>query len=251
MNSGYYNQPPYPGVAFPALQPGAPAPEKPARPWPLPAVNRFLTIAAVAITLLAVVLAALAPKLVSGPPSTAGMTLAYQSSLTQNDSGQLHWDENGGCQFSTSGLLVTMLNANDPNYCQLQGSDFQDFTLEVHVGAISGVAAIGFHSGDLLEIFGSGRFFFLPQEPTPIQFSQAQQGIGSAALHNTELGVSERANDITIQVQGQTYSFYANGQLLATYTVTTQENSGPIFFGAFPGDQAEFSNIAIYTPRSA
>jgi hypothetical protein len=170
--------------------------------------------------------------------------------LTQNDSGPLHWDENGDCQFTDSGYLVTAPDAHTSISCQLQGSDYQDFMLKVQVGAISGVAAIGFHSGDLLEIFGSGRFYFLSQNPTSFQLAQAQQGIGSAALHNTDLGVSERMDDITIQVVGQTYAFYANGQLLASYTVPTQESGGGIELDAFPGDQAEFSNISIYTPSS-
>ena len=253
MNRGYDGQLSYPGVAFPPLQPAPPAPEKPGRPWPLGAVNRWMTIGAIAITLLAVLLAALAPRLVSGPPSTAGMTLAYQSSLTQNDSsGQMQWDENDNCQFTINGYVVSAPDPNFAVHCLLKGSSFQDFTLHVRVVQASEIALIGFLSSDRLAIFGSGRFLLYHIAPDTGQqtFLLPRTGIsaGSAALHNTDLGVSTRANDITIQVRGLAYSFYANGQLLATYSADALENPGPISLGAAGGQQAEFSDIAIYTP---
>lgn len=253
MSTGYDGQMPYLGVAFPPLQPAAPAPEKPGRPWPLRAVNRWMTIGAIAITLLAALLAALAPRLVSGPPSTAGMTLAYQSSLTQNDSsGQMQWDENDNCQFTSTGYVTTAPDANEAIRCSLGGSSYQDFTLRVHVIYASEVATIGFLSGDFLAISGSGRFVLYRFDPQANQitylYPRTNIGVGSAALHPTSLGVSERGNDITIQVRGLAYSFYANGQLLATYTASALEDPGPISLGASNG-QAEFSDIAIYTPR--
>jgi hypothetical protein len=255
MSSGYPNQPPYPGVAFPALQPAAPLPERPGKPWPLRAVNRWMTIGAVVITLLAVLLAVLAPRVASDEPSTAGMKLAYQSSLTRNDSGQMSWDEAGGCQFTSSGYVVTAPDANHVIDCTLRGSSFQNFTLHVHIVYASEVAFIGFLAGDRLAIYGSGRFAFHQIDPQTNQinylYPQTRGSVGTAALHNTDLGVSERGNDITIQVQGLVYSFYANGQLLTTYnalnsTENTLDNAGPISLGA--SGQAEFSDIAIYTP---
>ncbi len=249
MSSDYPNQPPYPGVAFPPIQPPEPLPDKPGRPWPLGAVNRWLTIGAAVITVLAVLLAVLASQTVSKPPSTAGMKLVYQSDLTQNSSGQLHWDENDNCQFSSSGYVVTAPDSNNSTECVLQGSGYQDFILKVSVVNVTGVALIGFYGDDWLEIFDSGRFFFShpqdSQSTTPT--SQASAGIGSAALHPSALGISERSNDIIIQVQGLTYSFYANGQLLTTYTTPDSEAPEPIALGVANG-QALFGNMAIYTP---
>lgn len=251
MSRGYGGQTSYPGVAFPPLQPAPPAPEKPGRPWPLRAVNRWMTIGAIAITLLAVLLAVLAPRLAGGPPSTAGMILLYQSSLTQNDSGQMQWDENSNCQFTSSGYVTTAPDANEAIRCSLGGSSYQDFTLRVHVMYASEVAIIGFLSGDRLAILGSGRFIFYRIDPQTNQitylYPRTNIGAGSVALHPTSLGVSERGNDITIQVRGLAYAFYANGQLLATSTASALEDPGPISLGASNG-QAEFRDIAIYTP---
>lgn len=247
MNTGYYNQSPYPGVSFPALQPPQPMPDKPARPWPLAAVNRWMTSLFIGITLLGVVLAVLAPRLVTSPPSTAGMTLAYQSSLTQNTSGPLTWDVNDLCQFTGDGYVTTAPGANSTIGCQLKNSSYQDFILHVQVLVTAGVATIGFLSDDRLDIDGAGRYLLnLPasnQEDSPLR----QTSVGSAALHNNTLGVTDRANDIVIQVVGQSYSIYANGQLLATYLSRVQENPGPIVLGSV-GGQAIFSNLAIYTP---
>ncbi len=250
MSNLYPNQPPYPGVSFQPLQPPAPAPERPARPWPLAAVNRWMTIGAAAITLLAVLLAALATRTVSSPPSTAGMTLAYQSSLTHNDTGQMRWAEGDDCQFTSDGYLTTAPDANHAIRCSLGGSSFQDFVLRVHVVFADGDAIIGFLSGDRLAISGAGRFSLYRIDPQTNQviplYPITGVGAGSAALHPTSLGVSERGNDITLRVQEMTYSIYANGQLLATYISPTLEDPGPISLGA-GGGQAEFSNIAIYT----
>lgn len=247
MNSGYYNQPPYPGVAFPPLQPPLPAPDKPARPWPLKAVNRWMTSLVIGITLLGIALAVLAPRLVTSPPSTAGMTLAYQSSLTQNSSGQLTWEENDLCQFTSHGYVITAPDANSTIECQLKNSSYQNFTLRVQMLVTAGIATIGFLGSDRLYIDGTGRYLLnLPasnQEDSPLR----RTSIGSAALHNNTLGVTDRANDIVIQVVGQSYSIYANGQLLATYLSRVQESPGPILLGSV-GGQAIFSNIAIYTP---
>jgi hypothetical protein len=208
-----------------------------------------MTIGAAAITLLAVLLAALAARAVSSPPSTAGMTLAYQSSLTHNDTGQMQWDENVACQFSDTGYVVTAISPTLTAQCTLAGSSYQNFILQVRVVEADGVAIISFLGDDRLEIFGDGHFSFYRTQDiqTPAQAAQAQIGLGSAALHPTSLGVSERANDITIQVQDTTYSFYANGQLLTTYTASTSESAGPIWLGTGGGQQAEFSDIAIYT----
>lgn len=253
MSRGYDGQMPYPGVAFPPLQPAPPAPEKPDRPWPLRAVNRWMTIGAIAITLLAVLLAALASRLVSGPPSTAGMILLYQSSLTHNNTGQIRWAEGDGCQFTSTGYVTTAPDANHAIFCSLgdSGYSYQDFTLRVHVMYASEVATIGFLSGDFLAISGSARFSLYRLDPQTNQitylYPRTNIGVGSVALHPTSLGVSERGNDITIQVRGLAYSLYANGQLMATYTASALENPGPISLGA-AGGQAEFSDIAIYTP---
>ncbi len=256
MNSGYPYQPPYPGAAYQPSYPGAafptPPPTKPGRPWPLRAVNRWMTIGAAAITLLAVLLAVLAPSVVSRPSSTAAMTLAYQSNLTQNSTGPLRWTENDTCQFTSSGYVVSAPDLELPTRCLLEGSSYQDFTLRVRVVEADQVAIIGFLSGDQLAIFGSGRFLVYLNDPNTGQSTylpRAGVSAGSAALHPTSLGVSERANDITIQVKGLTYWFYANGQLLATYTAPALEDPGPISLDTQGGQQAEFSDIAIYTSR--
>ncbi|HEY7349667.1 MAG TPA: hypothetical protein VH599_15230 [Ktedonobacterales bacterium] len=251
MSSGYYPQPPYPGAPF-APPPPAEPPQKPHKPWPLRAINRWMTIGATAITLVAVLLAVLASRVVSGPPSTAGMTLAYQSKMTQNTTGQLRWDENSDCQFTSDGYVVASPDLARSAHCQLQGSSYQDFTLRVRVVYAEENAVIGFLGNDRLAIVGSGRFLFYRNDPEigPATYLVPRTGVseGSAALHPSSLGVSERANDITIQVKEMTYSFYANGQLLATYTSPLLENPGPIFLGASPGQQAVFSDIAIYIP---
>ncbi|HLW01211.1 MAG TPA: hypothetical protein VKT82_21325 [Ktedonobacterales bacterium] len=250
MSSGYPNQPPYPGAVFPAPQPPTPQPDKPGRPWPLGAVNRWMIIGALVITLVAVAQAILASQIVSKPPATDGMTLAYQSSLTQNDGGTMRWAEGADCQFTSSGYVATAPNANQAISCPLGGSSYQNFTLRVTVVYASEVAIIGFLGDDRLAITGTGRFSLYRLDSSTQATSLYPQAstAGSAALHPTDLGVSDRVNDITIQVVGTTYSFYANGQLLTTYTASAQEVPGSISLGASSG-QAEFSDIAIYTPR--
>jgi hypothetical protein len=253
MSSGaYYNQPSYPGVSFPPLVPPPQASVAPRRAWPLRAVNRWMTAGVIAITLLAVLLAFLAPQATSAPPSTTGWTPAYQSSLTQNNTGRLHWDQNDHCQFTDAGYVISSSDPALATHCFLQGSNYQDFILHVRVVSADQVAIIGFLVDDRLAIFGDGRYQFYQNDPvigTPRYLIPPTAGIGagSVALHPTSLGVSERVNDITIQVQESTYSFYANGQLLATYTAPALENPGPISLGAGGGQQALFSDIAIYT----
>src|SRR5690349_15827102 len=120
MNSGYYNQAPYPGVSFPALQPPAPIPDRPARPWPLVRVNRWMTSLFIGITILGVVLAVLASRLVTSPPSTAGMLLIYQSNLTHNEiSGGLQWSEDFFCRFTSAGYQTTAPDDNHSILCKL------------------------------------------------------------------------------------------------------------------------------------
>lgn len=243
MNPGYYNQQAYPGVAFPALQPPLPAPEKPAKPWPLRKVNLWMTVGAVAITVLAVLLAAVAPLAANTPPSTEKLTLAYHSPMTQNDTGALRWDENSDCGFTDSGYVVSGADSQSAVKCQLQGSDYQNFIVKVTVVAAASTASIGFLGGEQLDILDSGRYIFYPSYPDS---SRPALPIGSAALHNMQLGVSERANDIIIEVVDDTFTFYANGQLLATYTVGNREDSGSIWLGTNTGEQAEFSNVSLY-----
>ena len=253
MSGGYNNQPPYPMAPLPPAVPVAPEPSKPSRLWPLRAVNRWTGIGIIVFTLLAVLLGFLAPMAVSAPPSTAGMTPVYQSSLTQNDQGRLHWDENDNCQFTSTGYVVTAPDPKQTTHCTLQGSAYQDFTLRVRVVAADQIAVIGFLGDDRLAIFGSGRFLLYQNDPETGQptflIPRTGVGAGSAALHPTSLGVSGRVNEITIQVQALTYSFYANGQWLATYISPALENPGSISLGADGGQQAEFSDIVIYTPR--
>jgi hypothetical protein len=136
--------------------------------------------------------------------------------------------------------------------CRLLGSSFQNFTLKVRVVAAFDTAVIGFLGDDRLEISGSGHFRLYRGEPIlgmgTFLYPPTGLAVGSAALHNTSLGVSERANDITLQILGQSYSIYANGQLLGTYLANVQESAGPIWLGTNRGQQAEFRDIAIYTP---
>lgn len=256
MSSGHagqppYSQPPYPGVSFPPLQPAEPPP-RPGKSWPLGAVNRWMSIGVTAITLLAALLAVVASRTVSGPPSNTGMRLAYQSSLARNDTGPMRWNEGERCQFTSTGYVVTAPDAQHGIGCRLEGSFYQDFTLQVRVLDANQAALIGFHRGEQLAIFGSGRFLFYQPDPRTGQalyLPGTGTSAGSAALHPTSLGIRERANEITVQVLGLSYSFYANGQLLATYTSPALAKPGPIILGAGAGSQAVFSDIAIYTPR--
>lgn len=250
MTPGYYNQSPYPPAPWPP-QPAPQPPAKPARPWPLRAFNRWLTIGLVALTGLAVLLAVLAP-LVTEKPSTAGQKLIYQSSLRHDDG---KWDTNDTCAFSTDGYVVTAPNASAA-YCALKNQGLQNFTMSVRIVDAGNAAVIGFLSTDRLEIFNSGRFLFYQQDDPRkiinyIIPPNDPIGAGSVALHPNSVGVSNRANVITIQVQDLTYSFYANGQLLASYTSPTREDPGTITLIALGGDQATFSDFSLYAPGSS
>jgi hypothetical protein len=254
MIPAYYNPAPYPPAPWPP-QPAQQPPAKPRKPWPLDVVNRRMTFGLGGLTLLAMLLAVLAP-LVAQKPSTAGMTLAYQWSLTQDDG---NWDTNANCVFTSAGYVVTAPDADHAAYCALQKQDLQNlsnFTMRVRIADISQYAAIEFLSNYRLAIFGSGRFLLYEKDdlnaaPTYLIPPSNAAGAGSAALHPNELGTSEWANEITIQVQDLTYSFYANGQLLATYNAPAQANPGPITLIALGGSQATFSNIALYTPGAS
>ena len=250
MTPGYYNQPPYPPAPWPP-QPAPQPPAKPARAWPLHAFNRWLTIGLVALTGLAVLLAVLAP-LVTEKPSTAGQKLIYQSSLTHDDG---KWDTNDTCVFSTDGYVVTAPNASAA-YCALHNQHLQNFTMSVRIVDAGNAAVIGFLSTDRLAIFSSGRFLFYQKDnptaaPRFIIPANNSIGAGSAALHPGSVGVSNRTNVITIQVQDLTYSFYANGQLLASYTSPARENPGTITLIALGGDQVTFSDFSLYVPGSS
>ncbi len=249
MSGGYVNPFPYPMVPPPPTAPGAPEPPKPRKPWPLRAVNRWMGIGIIIFTLLAVLLAFLAPGAVSAPPATTGMTLAYQSSLTNNDG---NWAESETCQFTSIGYEVTAPDPNSPANCMHAGQSYQDFTLHIRVVDANQDAVIGFLSGDRLAIFGAGRFQFYRHDPATGSIDyllpRTATSLGSVALHPTSLGVSGRTNEIVIQVHQQTYAFYANGQLLATYLSPMLEEPGPILLGTDGGQEALFSDIAIYTP---
>ncbi len=255
MIPAYYNPPPYPPAPWPPQPAQRQQPAKPRKPWPLDTVNRRMTFGLGGLTLLALLLAVLAP-LLTQKLSTAGMTRIYQNSLTQNDG---NWDTNDTCVFRSTGYVVTAPDADHAAYCTLQRQDLQNlsnFTLRVRMADITQYAAIEFLSIYRLTIFGSGRFSLYEKDdpnapPTYLIPLNNGAGAGSAALHPNELGTSERANEITIQVQDLTYSFYANGQLLATYTASAPANPGPITLIALGGSQATFSDIAIYTPGSS
>ena len=251
MTPGYYNQPSYQPAPWPP-QPAPQQPAKPAKPWPLNAFNRWLTIGLGALTALAVLLAVLAP-LVAGKPSTAGQKLLYQSSLTHDDG---KWDINNTCAFSKDGYVVTAPNATDAAYCSLHDQSLQNFTMSVRVVSADDAAVISFLSIDRLAILSSGRFlFYQKDDPTAppryiIPLDDAA-GAGSVALHPASVGVSNRTNVITIQVQDLTYSFYANGQLLASYNSPAQEAPGTITLIALGGDQVTFSGFSLYAPGSS
>ena len=256
MNPGYYNQPPYPPAPWPP-QPALQQPAKPAKPWPLTAFTRWLTIGLVALTALAVLLALLAP-LLTQKPSTAGQKLIYQSSLTHDDG---KWDTNTTCTFSKDGYVVTAPNADNAAYCALKGQSLQNFTMSVRIVNSSNTAVIGFLSTDRLAIFNSGRFLFYQKDnptatpryliPSSPPGTLSPASAGSLALHPSSVGVSNQTNVITIQVQDLTYSFYANGQLLASYNSPAQENPGTITLIALGGDQVTFSDISLYVPGSS
>lgn len=286
MIGGYNGQPPAPGAPFPgegypsgagysagmgypagapvgsAYQPGvffppavvAPPPRRPQRPWPLGAVNRWMGVCVGIITLLAVLLAVLAPKATEGPPSTAGLQPLYQSSLTQNDGS---WESNNACQFTPDGLLISAPDARSAQGCTLNKAFPHDRLIQVRLVGTDQIAAVGFLSTYALEILGSGRFQFSslsngieePLLPRGALLNGVPLGAGSVALHPGALGTSTRPNDLVILVQGRSYSFYANGQLLARYTDTSAPNSavasaGPIRLYAI-GGQAEFTDLAI------
>src|SRR5690348_10014860 len=107
--AGYPAGPGYPpGAAYPPLagyQPPPPPPPRPQRPWPLRKVNLWMSAGVALITVLAVLLAVLAPQAAEGPPSTAGLQPLYQSSLTRNDG---FWESSTACQFTSDGLLITV-----------------------------------------------------------------------------------------------------------------------------------------------
>lgn len=255
MRDAFYNQPAYPGAPWRQPPPAPQTPARPARPWPLRRVNFWMSMGVIALTVLVVLLAVLAPAAVSAPPSTAGFRLDYQSSLTHNSGGSKAWDVGANCQFTSTGYVVRAPDPNQEFHCFLQGGSYQDFLLRVQVVGADQIAVIGFLGDDRLAIFDDGRFQFYKNDPITGQptflIPRTGVGAGSVALHPTGLGVSERTNEITIQVQQQTYSFYANGQLLATYTAPAPESSGPISLGTAGGESAEFSNIAIYVPGSS
>jgi hypothetical protein len=211
----------------------------------------------VALTALAILLAVLAP-FVSQQPSTAGQKLIYQSSLMQNDG---KWDTNNTCAFSNEGYVVTAPNADDAAYCSLRNESLQNFALSVRIVDAGNAAVIGFLSTDRLAIFSSGRFLFYQKDdptatpryliPASPDGTLSPATAGSVALHPSTVGVSNRTNVITIQVQDLTYSFYANGQLLASYNAPARENPGPITLIALGGDQVTFSDFSLYGPGSS
>jgi hypothetical protein len=238
-----------PMMAYPP--PTAPAPPaRPQRPWPQRAVNRWVGVGVVVITLLAVLLAVLAPQAVEGPPATTGLQPLYQSSLTKNDGA---WENSSTCQFTPDGLLITAPGAAAVGACSLTRDFPHDVLIKVRLVGTDQRAAVGFLSNYALEIFGSGRFQFSSlsrnggEEPLVPRgaLNVVPIGAGSIALHPSALGTSTRPNDLTILVQGNTYSFYANGQLLTRYTDTFTDSAGPIRLYAL-GGQALFTNLAIY-----
>jgi hypothetical protein len=224
----------------------APPPRRPKRPWPQRAVNQWMGVGVIVITLLAALLAALAPRAAEGPPSTAGLQPLYQSSLTRNDGA---WEPNNACQFTPDGLLITAPNANAAQPCNITKDFPHDLLIKVRLVGTDQIAAIEFLSNYVLEIYGSGRFQFSSLdtngEALPLVPRSVGIGAGSIALHPSALGTSTRPNDLVILVRGTSYSFYANGQLLTRYTDTFTNSAGPIHLYAV-GGQAEFTDLAIY-----
>jgi hypothetical protein len=208
------------------------------------------SIALVVITALAVLLALLAPLAAAGPPSTAGLQPLYQSRLTSNDGA---WKETSACQFSQDGLTITAKDANTASFCELSTGVPHDLLMTVRLAQTDQIAAASIFSDLVLEIFGTGRFQVSRLESSGQEFpliplgsvGSRPVGAGSIALHPSSLGTSTRPNDLVILVQGNSYSFYANGQLLTRYTASTFENAAPIRLYAL-GGQAIFTDLAVY-----
>lgn len=283
MNAGYNGQPPYqppypgapppqpwgagapagagypagpgypPGAAYSPMlvyQPPPPAPPRPQRPWPLRKVNLWMSAGVALITLLAVLLAALAPRAAAGPPSTAGLQPLYQSSLTTNDD---TWVHSKACQFTSDGLLIVAQGVAAARSCALMKDFPHDLLIKVRLVGAEQIAAVEFLSGYVLEIYGSGRYQLSRLESNGNEFplfprgalNEVPIGAGSIALHPSTLGTSTRPNDLTILVQGSTYAFYANGQLLTRYSDSSAGEAGPIQLHAI-GGQALFTDLAVF-----
>ena len=249
-----YSQPPYPQ---PPAQPGE-APKDSGRRYQL-----IFGAVFVALTVLALALAAIAPDL--GPTvsrsAPAGWEPVYQRDLTTADSAA--WDLTQGCAFTEQGLDASASDSNAA-ICTFTpagsgGATARGFYFELGIAPAAKVPAFQralLLVGDSTDQSRNGLAFEIDQQGQYVlcdggctATSQAtSQGIyitgGTAAWH----GDAFVANTIAIAVSPDhtRETFYVNGQQVAT--VSVDMGAQPALAGGAPsGSEAVFTHATLST----
>ncbi len=242
--------------------PYAPASTVPPTP-PVPSgrlVPYFWAGALILLTIAAVALAVLAPFTVTRAPAASG-TAIYQNSLVQSDSAwQLRNDATGQCSYANGGLDATSSANNNGlvKTCVLSSAQPSDLRLGVTIlpqvssNALAS-AAIFIHSSLVFYFpapgggIPAGAFgIFDGQSSTDIVTplnGETVEWHGSGAL----------SNSVVITAQSDQYALYINNVEVWNGVLDSVSTSGNIGLGVFAGagdvkDEAVFSDFSLANP---
>jgi hypothetical protein len=261
MTPYYYS--PAPAAQLP---PEPPAPPPPARYTPYIWMGSLIVL-----TMVAVLLSLLAPRVIPAAPGTGG-TPVYSNSLAQDDGAwTLTSDNTGMCSYANGGLDATTSQFDDGNVgslqvtidpptqlCTLKNQNLGDLRLGVTIlpaGALNHALqpAIFIHS-DVALIFGTNGQLFVVDRSGSTDWKQVPDlSILTDEWHSADA----LSNRVEVQVIGSTYTIGLNGAQIyqgdfngAAENLTQQ---GFVALGAYTSSQADigeaaFSDFALSTP---
>ncbi len=261
-NTPYY-YPPAPAAQLPP-EPSAPPP--PARYTP------FIWMASIiVVTMVAVLLSLLAPRVIPAAPGTGG-TPVYSNSLAQDDGAwTLTSNNTGTCSYANGGLDATTSQFDDGNagllqatidpptqLCTLKNQNLGDLRLGVTIlpaGALNNALqpAIFIHSDVALLFTTNGQLVVVDRSGSTDWKQVPDLSILTDEWHSSDA----LSNKVEVQVIGNTFTIGLNGAQIykgdfngAAENLTTQ---GFVALGAYtssldPVGEAAFANFSLSTP---
>lgn len=185
-------------------------------------------------------------------PYTHQATEIY-SDLLVNNSRHYNWDVGsytyGTCFFADGAYIVNQLTGNFIQRCNATAHNFNDFVYEIQMKIIRGNCGGIIFRGNLnsrdyyfFEICSNGNYSFktyLKGNPTPAvssgeMFPFINRGLG-------------QANTIAVVARANTFSLYANGQVLDAHITDNSYSDGHIAVFSDMGSEAVFNNVKLWT----
>ncbi len=251
--------PPYPPYP-PYLQyqwPAAPVvPPRPNDAMGILSTRRYQTLigaVVIALTVIAILLAALAPRLSSrtASPVPNGWAKVYDADLRPNDA---HWDTAGGCSLTSQGMQT--VNTSEGAYCVFTPSQSADLTksgfyLEVTLAPAGrldqrAVASIFADGMELVAFDQNGQYFVC--NGACRDGSQAYRSGATIAWHSD--GYVANTLGVRLASDDKTMSVYVNGQRVVTTSVAVGPGS-ELALGTVSNAEELFTHCTVYSGSGA